>query len=389
MKCKQQYLVFYFFILLSLLPAWDTWAQNPPLKECKARVKANRHKLFRYNGYQAIESEFYIEENTVKFVHKDTFDSVYIYKPDQQLIVALQLHKNGDISSPLSLTYVANGLELTDSVVPDGGRRKLNSYFEGLLSSNSVLWTADLKGGAKTYYAIGGADSLRITRLKGYGREMTWYRDRLDSLKKRWNEAGNLEYERTLISEKIWNEEQQLVQHSFDSLVHNKWRVRCQKNWYPTGILSSVTFHYWDTPCLTWKYYNEQGKLVKTVKHKALKGTPVEYGIGIAPREEMIFRAVYQKEAVDVVFNKVLDERLATLLCQADVELEGLYTLQVSVTAGGTFIFKDIEGTHAEAIRTELAAFFNGLEKVKPAVRNGRPYTRLLQLTLTVKARDK
>lgn len=235
----------------------------------------------------------------------------------------------------------------------------------------------------------GGADSLRLTQLKGYGREMTWYRDGIDSLKKRWNEDGSLVYESTLTSEKIWDGEQQLIQHTFDSLVHHKWRVRCQKNWYPTGILSSVIFHYWDTPCLTWKYYNEQGKLVKTVKHKALKGTPLEYGVGIAPREEMIFAGVYQKEAVDAVFNNALNDRLAAILCQANVVLDGLYTLQVSVTADGTFIFKDIEGGYAEAIRTELAAFFNGLEKVKPAVRNGRPYTRLLQLTLAVKAKNK
>lgn len=160
MKRKQPYPVFYFFILLSLLPVSDTCAQNAPLKECKARVKANRDKLFRYNGYQAIESEFRIGENTVKFVHKDTFDSVYIYKPDQQLIGTLRLHKNGVISSPLSLTYVANGLELTDSIVPDSGKRKLNSYFEGLLSSNSVLWTAEPKVGIKTYYAIGGSRLL-------------------------------------------------------------------------------------------------------------------------------------------------------------------------------------------------------------------------------------
>lgn len=389
MKRIQPYPVFYLFILLSLFPASATWAQNTALKECKARVKANRHKLFRYNTYQAVESEFHIEENMIKMIHKDTLDSVYLYKPDKQLIVAVQLYKNGQISSPVSLTYVANGLKLTDSIVPGDSRRKLNSYLGGLLSSNSVLWTEDKNAGTKTYYGIGGADSLRITDLKGYGHEKTWYRDGMDSLKKRWNEAGNLEYERTLISEKIWNEEQQLVQHSFDSLVQNKWRVRCQKNWYPTGILSSVTFHYLNEPCMTWKYYNEQGKLVKTLKHKALKGTPLEYGIGIIPREELIFQAVYQKEAADAVFNKALNDRLTALLCQADVVLEGFYTLEVSVTAGGTFIFKNIEGVHAEAIQTELAAFFKGLEQVKPAVRNGQPYTRLLQLTLEVKTKDK
>lgn len=389
MNSKQQRLLLFLFVLLGLLPAFGIWAQDNSQKGCKARVKANRNSLFRFNTYKAIGSEYRIEEKIIKVIYKDTLDSAYIYQPDKQLVAALQLQGNGLINSPVSLDYVANGLRLTDSIVPHGGRRKLNSYFEGLLYSHSVLWTANDNAGTKIYYGIGGQDSLSITNLKEDGREMTWYSSGLDSLKKRWNEAGSLVYERTLTSEKIWNGEQQLIQHTFDSLVQHKWRVRCQKNWYPTGSLSSVTFHYLNSPCLTWKYYNEQGKLIRTIKHKALKGTPVEYGIGIVPREEMIFRAVYHKEAVDVVFNKALNDRLAALLCQTNVALEGFYTLKVYVTNSGTFIFKDIEGVNADAIRTELVAFFNGLEKVKPAVMNGRPFTRLLQLTLEVKARDK
>ncbi|MBL7705957.1 MAG: hypothetical protein JNM21_10485 [Taibaiella sp.] len=385
MKRKQPYPVFYLFILLSFLPAWEINAQNTPLKACKAQVKANRNKLFRYDSYKAIASEFQVEPYTISFIYKDKGDSIYIHNAGEQLIAALEVDKNGTINSPVSLDYVAKGLKLTDSIVPGGERRKLNAYFEGLLSSNSVLWTADRNAGRKLYYGIGGQDSLSITDLKERGREMTWYSSGLDSLKKRWNEAGNLVYERTLTSEKIWDEQQQLIQHTFDSLVQNKWRVRCKKSWYPTGILSSETFHYWDTPCLAWKYYNERGKLVRTVKHKTLKGTPVEYGIGIVPpREEMIFRAVYQKEAVAVVFNNALNDRLATLLCQATVALEGIYTVRVNVTDDGAFVFKDIEGLHAAAIGSELAAFFYKQAKVKPAVRNGRPFGQLLKLTLKV-----
>lgn len=379
----QQY-VFFLLLLLALFPPSATSAQDKLLKHCKARVKANRNKLFRYDTYKPIASEFQAEPYRISFIYKDTLDSVYIRNAGEQLIAALEVAKNGTINSPVSLDYVANGLKLTDSIVPGEGSRKLNSYFEGLLSSNSVLWTEDQNAKTKTYYGIGGADSLRITQFKGYGREMAWYRDGMDSLKKRWNAAGSLEYERTLTSEKIWDENQQLIQHAFDSLVQNKWLVRCRKNWYPTGILSAVAFHYRDTPCLTWKYYNEQGKLIRTVKHKALRGTPVESGGGIVPREAMIFRGVYQKEAVDPVFNKALNDRLATLLCQANVALEGVYTLQVNVTSAGAFVFKDIEGLHATTIRSELADFFNRQEKVKPAVRNGRPFAQLLQLTLKV-----
>jgi len=389
MNSKQQRSLLYLFMLLGLLPAFGIWAQEPTQKDCKARVKANRKSLFRFNTYKAIGSEYWIEEKIIKVIYKDTLDSAYIYQPDKQLVAALQLQKNGLINSPVSLGYVANGLRLTDSIVPHGGKRKLNSYFEGLLFSHSVLWTANDNAGTKIYYGIGGQDSLRITNLKEDGHEMTWYSSGLDSLTKRWNDAGSLVYERTLTSEKIWDGKLQLIRHTFDSLVQHKWRVRCQKNWYPTGNLSSVSFHYLNAPCLTWKYYNEQGKLIRTVKHKALKGTPVEYGVGIVPREEMVFRSVYQKEAVDVVFNKALNDRLAALLCQTNVALEGFYTLEVYVMNSGTFIFKDIEGANADAIRTELAAFFNGLEKVKPAVMNGQPFTRLLQLTLEVKAKDK
>lgn len=386
MNNKQQY--FYFFLLVALCTAFGAGAQDSGSKRCKARVKANGDKLFRYEAYKTIASEFQVGQNRISFIYKDMLDSVYIYNAGEQLIAALEVAKNGTINSPVRLDYVANGLKLTDSIVPGDGRRKLNSYFEGLLSSNSVLWTADDKAGTKIYYGIGGLDSFKVIKQNGHALEMIWYRSGLDSVTKRWNEAGNLVYERILTSEKIWDENQQLIQHAFDSLVQNKWLVRCRKNWYPTGILSAVTFHYWDTPCLTWKYYNEQGKLIRTVKHKALRGTPVGYGTGIMPREEMFFQAVYQKEAVDVVFNQALNDRLAVILCQAGVALEGVYTLQVNVTSEGTFVFKGIEGLHAATIRSELADFFNRQEKVKPAVRNGRPFSCLLQLTLEVKAKD-
>lgn len=389
MNCKHYQCAFYLFLLTTLCLAFGATAQKNELKECKARVKANRNKLFRFDAYKVIESEYQIEKSTIRVTHRTALDSVHIYSPDGQLAVALNVQKNGLISSPVRLNYVVNGLRLTDSVVPDGGRRRSNAYFENLLSSNSVLWTADPQAGTMTYYGIGGQDSLSITDLKGQGREIIWYKDGMDSLKKRWNEAGSLEYERTLTSEKIWSAEQQLIQHTFDSLVHDKWPVRCQKNWYPTGILSSVTFHYRDTPCLTWKYYNEQGKLTRMVKHKALKGTPVYSGVGIIPMEERFFPTVYQEDPVNSVFTEVLNYRLAALLCRANVALDGVYTLQVDRTSAGVFIFKSIEGLHAAEIQADLARFFNGLEKVRPAIRNGRPYAQLLELTLKVKPKVK
>lgn len=372
------------FLLICLLPARSAIAQERVSEECKARIIANRAKVFRFDGYKVMESEYRIAGHTIKVGHKANLDSVRIYSPDTLLFAVLEAQTDGLIRTPARLNYVAYGIQLTDSIVPDGGKRKSNAYFESLLTTNSVLWTADEHAGTKIYYGIGGLDSFKITKLGGQDREKIWYSNGLDSLIKRWNDAGKLVYERTLTSEKIWNEAGQLMQHSFDSLVDNKWPVRVRKNWYATDVLSSVTFHYHDTPCLTWRYYDEKGKLIRTVKHKALKGTPVYYGVGIIPREEMFFRAVYLQAAVDVVFNKDLNGKLSALLCQADVVLEGVYTLQVHLSNSGKFTFKGIEGLHAEAVQAELAAFFNGLQKVKPAVRNGQPYAQLFELTLKV-----
>lgn len=376
--------IFPLFILTSFLPAFRATAQEKVSEGCNARKKGNRNKIFRFDSYKVIESEYQIGAHTINVMHKAGLDSVRIYSPDTLLFAVLETQTNGLIRTPVRLNYVANGIQLTDSIAPDGGNRKSNAYFESLLITNSVLWTADDHAGTKTYYGIGGLDSFKITHLNGQDREMIWYSNGLDSLIKRWNEAGKLVYERSWISEKIWNEAGQLMQHSFDSLVHNKWSVRARKNWYATGILSSITFHYQDTPCLTWKYYDEKGKLIRTVKHKALKGTPVYSGIGMLPRERSFFESVYLQAAVDGLFNKDLNYKLSTLLCRADVPLEGVYTLQVHLSNSGRFTFKSIEGLHAEAIQAELSTFFNGLEKVKPAVRSGRPYGQLFELTLKV-----
>ncbi|OJV52047.1 MAG: hypothetical protein BGO31_07950 [Bacteroidetes bacterium 43-16] len=303
----------------------------------------------------------------------------------------MKASKDGRILSPVRLKYMTNRRSLSDSIVPEEeGRRKSHTYYEGLLYSNAVMSMQDHDAGTTLYYGIGGKDSLSIAKVNGKSREITWYRDDgMDTLLKRWNEEGNLEYERKQDSEKIWSEEGKLLQHTFDSLVQQKWWVRCQKIWYPNGVLSSVTYHYGETPCLTWKYYNEQGKLTRQVKHKPLKGSPVGYGVGIIPEEPMIFHSVYQKEAVSELFNKDLNSRLALLMCHANVALEGIYRVQVDLSETGRLTLKQIEGLNAAEIREEIAAFFKETQPVKTAVRNGRPYAQVLQLILKVTPKEK
>lgn len=351
---------------------------------CKPLKRANRNKSWQFKSYSVLESEYHTDGNKIRRVHQGKTDSIYIYGANGELVTAFLCDQNGRILSPLRLNYVAEGSALTDSIVPGEGGHS-NHYFNGLLHSENVRLTEHRLGGTKRYYDNRGKDSLWIVHTSGKLRLTTWYQDGRDSLQRRWNEQGQLEYEKTKYTEAIWDARQRLVQRSFDTLIRGK-NIKCTKTWYPTGVLSSVTYHYRWTPCLTWKYYDEKGKLIQQIR-KEDPDKIMPSGIG-APSKE-IFRNVEELEDIKHQLNQQLNHKLAELLCRTQVTPNGSYLLRVRLDASGKFTLRDMQGAYADIIKPEMETIFRELTGAKPAKRSGRNYARELQVILVVETKEK
>ncbi len=384
MKSIHSQLLFALLLCTAICLVPDKLRAQNKTDDCKPLRRANRDKSWEFQSYSVLESEYQADGNTIRRIHKGKTDSVYVYNANRAPVNAFLCDQEGLILSPIQLNYVARGSSLTDSIVPGEGGHE-NWYFNNFLYSNAVRLTEDRQGGTKRYYDSRGKDSLWSVHTSGKLRLMTWYHNGKDSVQRRWTEQGQLEYEKTNYTELIWDAGQRLVQRSFDTLVRDKI-IKCTKTWYPTGVLSSVTYHYLWQPCLTWKYYDEKGKLIQQIRKEDLdKVLP----LGAGPAAKEIFRRVEQQEEVIPVFKRELNLKLAALLCRTQVKSNGSYLLRVRLDASGKFTLRDMQGAHADLLKPEMETIFRELAGAKPAKINGRAYTRELQVILEVKAKEK
>lgn len=383
---KTKYYGLFYCLLLSiaihLIP--KTGITQTPAEECKTFKRANRNKVWQFESYTVLESEYNIDGLVCRIVPAGAEDSVFLYAWDRSLIKSFLSDRHGHILTPLNLNYVENGYTLTDSIVP-GSRGKLHRYFYGILYSDAVRLTENRLGETKMYYDKAGKDSLWIVHSGGKLQLRTWYRNGKDSLQRRWNYSGQLIYEKTKDTEQEWDADQKLMQKTFDTLIQDE-TVKCRKIWHPTGALASITYHYFDQPCLTWKYYNEQGKLIKQIRHEDLdKVSPVV----TVMHPEVMYTTIDQMEEVLPIFKHELNRKLAEMLCWTKLKPEGVYHMQVWLDPKGKLVLKSLQGAHAEALQPDMEAIFKQLSWAKPPKRNGIPYARLLQVNLVVKSKGK
>lgn len=379
---KTKYSGLFYCLLLSiaihLIP--NAGMAQGPAEECKTFKRANRNKVWQFESYTVLESEHKVDNHVIRVVPAGAEDSVYLYAWDKTLIKSFLSDRYGRILTPINLNYVEDGYTLTDSIVP-GSRGKVNRYFYGILHSDAVRLTENRLGQTKMYYDKAGKDSLWIVNSGGKLQLMTWYRNGKDSLQRRWNYSGQLIYEKTKDTEQEWNADQKLVLRTFDTLIQDK-TVKCRKIWHPTGALASITYHYFDQPCLTWKYYNAKGKLIEQVRHEDLdKVSPV---VAVMP-PQAIYTSVDQMEEVLPIFKQELNRKLAELLCWTKFKPEGVYHMQVWLDPNGKLVLKSLQGADAEALEPDMVTIFNRLSGARPPKRNGRSYARLLQVNLVVK----
>lgn len=353
---------------LSILVSFNAGTIFAQSKEigCIAKKRANRDKVWRFESYTVLESEYRIEQNNIRIVHGAKQDSVYFQGQSSTIVSKFITNKEGRILSPVSLDYVEDENLWTDSIVP-GKKGRSKYYFNNLLYTDALLLKVDLMNNAEWYYNPKGQDSLLIVSYEGDTSLMKWFRNGKDSLQRRWNDK------------------QQLVEQTFDTLIQGD-RILCAKSWHPTGKLASVKYYYFDEACLTWEYYDEKGRLVRLEdKKKPEEITPMVYAIDPAPVKSLEVHS----ENVAGLFKEELNRKLSEILCRTSIKPEGTYVVQVWLESSGKLILNKLDGEYADVIGPEMETFFRELSGARPAQRNGRPYAQLLQLILKVSDKDK
>ena len=329
--------------------------------ECTPKKRANRDKVWLFESYTVLQSEYLVEQNKIRMVHGAKQDSVYFQGQSSTIVSKFITNKEGRILSPVTFDYVEDGYLLTDSIVP-GKKGRSKYYFNNLLYTDALLLQVDLMKNEEWYYNPKGQDSLLIVSFEGDTSLVKWFRNGKDSLQRRWNDK------------------RQLVEQTFDTLIQGD-RVLCTKSWHPSGKLASVKFYYFEEPCLNWEYYDEKGRLVRLEKNKRLDEiAPIAYAIDPPPVKSF----EVQKEKVTELFKGALNRKLSKILCRTSIKPEGSYQVQVWLEASGELSLNKLDGESAAVIGPEMETFFRELSGAKPAQRNGRPYAQLLELTLKV-----
>ncbi len=334
--------------------------------DCTPKKRANRDKVWLFDSYTVLESEYRIEQNKIRMVHGAKQDSVYFQGQSSTIVSKFITNKEGRILSPVTFDYVEDENLLTDSIVP-GKKGKSKYYFNKLLYTDALLLQVDLMKNEEWYYNPKGQDSLLIVSFEGDTSLMKWFRNGKDSLQRRWNDKH------------------QLVEQIFDTLIQGE-RVLCTQSWHPSGKLASVKFYYFEEPCLNWEYYDEKGRLVRLDKKKRLDEiTPIAYAID----PPLVKSFEVQKENVTELFKGALNRKLSEILCRTSIKPEGDYQVQVWLEPSGKLILNKLDGEYADVIGPEMETFFRELSGARPAQRNGQPYAQLLELTLRVSTKDK
>lgn len=377
----------FYSILFCLVSTFGVMAQTLQLDCKKAKLKANRNKVFTYQKYQRLEMYTSAGEFSLKRVVRANSlskDTVFVYRNE---VLEHQFATNyANILGATRIEYFEKGILYSDSVADRGeafdGNGKV--YFNGFLVANNRYSTTDLNANTTMYFDKRGNDSLWLENGKdGSIKLKKWFQDGWVSKQQKWNAAGRMIYDKSDAFEKSWDDDGALLQHSFDTVIQQK-PLQCHKTFFKSGVLSSITYTRFDVPCLTWKYYNEKGKLVKTIQKASLDKTPYGEVRNMPVSEFPFYHIVVQSEDCNKVLNIDLHQKLAALLCSTDVVLDGSYQMTAYLDETGKFVFIDVEGQNASAISKSLMDIVDHLPAAQPHKVMGKGMTLKILINLEI-----
>lgn len=410
-----------FFLLLNLLFCFSAAAQ---LKQCRAKLRANRHVAISFKGLQLASYKWrYRYENTEIEYFAGT-DSAVVRKENS--FVSLKMKRLNNATT--FIEYDSNGrLHAIDSSrSTHRGHTKVFYYtFSSAYISLSKTFYTNGQTESALYYNSNGYDSiLKEWHSNGVPRRVKTYGlYTRDSLSSSWYDTGILsavknntmtcEYnangvltKKEMLLPYNWPEnpffnwpgygfEKRASYYEtgilrmleFDTLV-NRHFTKCTKEYYSSGIIKSVKYFQDDAPCHTWLMYNGQGILTATIKKPATKENLF---VGPGPSEPaapQVFTIVEQMPEFPggyKQFEEQLTEQFSALICKSHDPLKGLYAITFNISETGITSFIAVEGFNANALYAGFKNIVDTMPQWRPGKRLGMPQSTTYIMNLEVK----
>ena len=367
------------FVLL-VVTASGLFAQN-----CKPAIRANRGKRIQILNNEA-KSFSWTDPTDLSSItmemHTGRKDSATL-KRNGNPFPALRT----DGVNILSERYVESDsegrLRRIDSLMPG---QPANATYFGLLYAHTRVARFYHENGipSKTIWkSVNGADSvtemwnaggIMLSRITG-SRETEWTEEGIirEDRQTKWpNQVRSFNTEGILKSVRI------------DTMVKETYRVTCLRDYYPSGILRSTRYFYYETPCLTWLEYDEKGVLRKETPHSPLDILPPEAVLEMAPE---IYWVVDERGGYSLGKDAWINELhtlLTGLLCTSREPLSGNYSISYQATGDRVELIAT-EGLNADALEQSLRQFMaEHAGKWYPLKHNGIQIDEVQTVTFSV-----
>lgn len=379
-------------------------------KTCKALLKGNRHKKLLVGNQQLKAYGFSTGGVNYELRHDNGLCRVRAIKGNRELTRFLL--KPGGIEGPVYTEYDEQGeVSLIDSIDLKKGKHKKTypGYFTSYSVYSSTLFYKTGHPSETTFYSLlTGKDSLvKAWYRNDFPKSMSIRNKRgKDSVLTKWDSTGILRetvighntcryYPSGILQTKITRVRMQnpsfLVEpeqpsKKQDAPFDSVWCDQ-EQSFYPDGTLKSTGYYNNGRRCLTWSYYNAQGKFERrTNEGRALNDAPVSVA---AP--EIIYdflNPVEQSPEFPGGQQKLyqyMHMALADVLCKSDIVLHSSYNITYTVDKTGQAAFVSIDRQDTGNLPQLLKPVFEAIPAWKPGLYQSIPVRTEFVMELIMK----
>jgi hypothetical protein len=364
------------FLLIFSLHGAAQKGCKPKLRENHGNVLTLQHLETTYRKWDDPTS--FSRRVIVEYV-KNGYDSVSIQKSGRQ--IACFLAKTRQIVSPrLVMTDEHGTLQAIDSFRPPFRFYLANEYFGEYSGELDVRWE---------FYPTGKPSKVQYMDVS----------DR-DSLTMEWSETGIIRRKKMVDTEYTYSPEGALMSQRrtgempytlhfypggilreaiIDTIILYQ-QVEWKRSYSPKGILLQERWYKNDEPCSTWREYNSEGVLIKTIKHPPLSDdNPDMYAVKEAPEAGEIYTYV-EEDAEFPGGSKAMEAYLlpqfSDLFCQSSVPVSGMYFIRFEINSQGKAVFVSLEGRNGAELEAAVKGLIEQMPGWNPCKRTGRRITQ-------------
>jgi len=384
-------------LLLFILLTGTTLAAQ--IKSCKARVRANRHKIIVMQEPQRLNYSLGLSESkTIEVQYAKDSDRVNLYEHGYPT-VSFQI-KGVEVISTHYIDYHKNGrIRTIDSIGAGPGGHTKNYIF--LFSSHHIWLSRSYypNGQLATrtrYRPDGGSAFLDEWYSNGSPKSTTAYSHQHTVLKTmRWDSSGVL---RQLLADSIellyypngvlqsrsttrwphttvhYSEAGIMRELAYDTLI-GKALCMHKKTYSANGILQSLEYYSNAGPCLNWSFYTPEGILKQRIDKGPvlMNANPPEEAHQFDPPEYPFIQVEQQPEFPGgyAKFRGYMHNGLADVLCRCDVALKSSFQLRIRIESSGRVTCSGSYGALPGNLSSLLHALIEQMPQWNPGKRQG------------------